>query len=79
MKLEVNTTGNQLNFSTYERNEERKSRYLSEYEDKGTFIEVLRMDRADKEPNGEDTYKFRLRRKDLTLNCKTTAELKALR
>lgn len=37
------------------------------------------MDRADKEPNGEDTYKFRLRRKDLTLNCKTTAELKALR
>jgi hypothetical protein len=79
VKLEVNVTGNQLSFATVEQPNDRKSRYLSEYEDKGSFIEVLRIDRTEKNKDGEDVLKFKLKRKDFVLSNKTTEELKELR
>ncbi len=41
VKLQINITGNQLSFATVEQPNDRQSRYLSEYEDKGGLIEVV--------------------------------------
>ncbi len=75
VKLEINVTGHQLSFTTVQQSE-RLSRYLSEYEEKGAFIEVLRIDRADKNKSGEDILKFKLKRKDFILSNKTSEEVK---
>lgn len=76
VKLEINITGNQLSFASVEQQNDRQSRYLSEYEDKGAFIEVLRIDRVNKNKSGEDICKFKIRRGGFVLSHKTTEQLK---
>lgn len=60
IRQEVNITGALL---TFEPTADRKSRYMEEYEDRGGFIEVLKVDRVEPNGKGEDLYKFKVRRK----------------
>lgn len=77
--MEINLTGTPFSFSSVEQADLRRSRYLSEYEDKGSFIEVLRIDRVEKDQKGEDILKFKVRRNSIELSNKTTEQLKLLR
>lgn len=52
---------------------------MEEYEDRGGFIEVLKVDRVEPTGKGDDLYKFKIRRKELVLSNKTSEELRELR
>ena len=45
---------------------------MEQYDDKGGFIEVLRVDRVQPLDKGEDLYQLKIRRKEQVVSNKTT-------